>query len=114
MIDTARCSDGGAEELVGEALAARRDEAFLVDKVLPSDASRHGTVEACDGPAPARTDRIDLYLRTGAAGTRWRRPSRRSSSARRREDPPWGVSNLDVDDLAELDEVPSGDQVENI
>lgn len=114
MIDTAEMyADGGAEELVGEALAARRDEAFLVDKVLPSDASRHGTVEACDRALHRlRTDRIDLYLlhwrgRYPLAETVEAFVELRDTGKIRA----WGVSNLDVDDLAELDEVPNGDQV---
>ena len=114
MIDTAEMyADGGAEELVGEALAARRDEAFLVDKVLPSDASRHGTVAACDRALRRlRTDRIDLYLlhwrgRYPLAETVEAFVELRDAGKIRA----WGVSNLDIDDLAELDEVPSGDQV---
>lgn len=114
LIDTAEMyADGGAEELVGEALAARRDEAFLVDKVLPSDASRHGTVAACDRALRRlRTDRIDLYLlhwrgRYPLAETVEAFVELRDAGKIRA----WGVSNLDVDDLAELDEVPSGDQV---
>src|SRR5437764_15492780 len=49
LIDTAEMyGDGRAEGLVGEAISGRRDEVFLVDKVLPSNASRRGTVIACD------------------------------------------------------------------
>ena len=49
LIDTAEMyADGGAEELVGEALAGRRNEVFLVSKVLPRNATRHGTVAACE------------------------------------------------------------------
>lgn len=49
--------------MVGEAMAARRDEVFLVSKVLPSNASRRGTVAACERSLQRlRTDRLDLYL----------------------------------------------------
>src|ERR1017187_7805834 len=64
LIDTAEMyGDGRAEALVGEAMAARRDEVFLVSKVLPSNASRRGTVAACERSLQRlRTDRLDLYL----------------------------------------------------
>src|SRR5262249_44729672 len=64
LIDTAEMyGDGGAEEVVGDAIAGRRDEAFLVSKVLPENASRRGTVAACERSLKRlRTDRIDLYL----------------------------------------------------
>jgi diketogulonate reductase-like aldo/keto reductase len=64
LIDTAEMYGGGrAEELVGEAIAGRREEVFLVDKVLPSNASRRGTAAACERSLRRlKTDRIDLYL----------------------------------------------------
>jgi diketogulonate reductase-like aldo/keto reductase len=64
LIDTAEMyADGGAEELVGEAVAGRRDEVFLVSKVWPHNASRSGAVAACERSLKRlRTDRIDLYL----------------------------------------------------
>jgi diketogulonate reductase-like aldo/keto reductase len=64
LIDTAEMyGDGRAEELVGEAIDGRRDEAFLVSKVLPQNASRRGTAAACRRSLRRlRTDRIDLYL----------------------------------------------------
>jgi diketogulonate reductase-like aldo/keto reductase len=64
LIDTAEMyADGAAEELVADAIEGRRDEVFLVSKVLPSNASRHGTMEACERSLRRlRTDRIDLYL----------------------------------------------------
>ncbi len=63
-IDTAEMYGAGAvEELVGEAIAGRRDEVFLASKVLPENASRRGTVQACERSlARLRTDRLDLYL----------------------------------------------------
>ncbi|TIX77640.1 MAG: aldo/keto reductase, partial [Mesorhizobium sp.] len=64
LIDTAEMyASGGAEEVVADAIAGRRDEVFLVSKVLPSNASRIGVPAACDRSLRhLRTDRIDLYL----------------------------------------------------
>src|ERR1051326_1264702 len=64
LIDTAEMyGDGLAEDLVAEAIAGCRDQVFLVDKVLPSNASREGTITACDRSLRRlTTDRIDLYL----------------------------------------------------
>ena len=63
-VDTAEMyGDGEVEEMVGEALAGRRDEVFLVSKVLPQNASRRGTVQACDRSLHRlRTDHLDCYL----------------------------------------------------
>src|ERR1700730_6959058 len=63
-IDTAEMyGSGRSEELVGEAIAGRRDQVFLVSKVLPTNASYEGTLRAC-GRSLARlgTDNLDLYL----------------------------------------------------
>src|SRR5580765_7267617 len=64
LIDTAEMyGDGRAEELTGEAIAGRRDEVFLVSKVLPQNATRRGTVSACEQSLKRlQTDRLDLYL----------------------------------------------------
>ena len=63
-IDTAEMyGSGAAEELVGAAIAGRRDEVFLVSKVLPNNASRNGTIAACERSLKRlRTDRLDCYL----------------------------------------------------
>ena len=63
-IDTAEMyGDGRVEELVAEAIEGRRDEVFLVSKVLPSNASHRGTLEACERSLRRlRTDRLDCYL----------------------------------------------------
>jgi diketogulonate reductase-like aldo/keto reductase len=63
-IDTAEMyGDGKVEELVGEAIAVRRDEVFLVSKVLPQNASRSGTLRACEKSLERlRTDHLDCYL----------------------------------------------------
>ena len=101
-IDTAEMYGSGVvEEMVGEAIAGRRDEVFLVSKVLPSNASRHGTIAACERSlARLRTDRLDCYL------LHWpgRHPLEDTISAFRQLQRDgkilsWGVSNFDVDDL---------------
>ncbi|MWA15746.1 aldo/keto reductase [Streptomyces sp. BA2] len=116
LIDTAEMYGSGAsEELVGEAIRGRRDDVFLVSKVLPSNADARGTVDACHASLRRLgTDRIDLYLLHWRGGVPLSETvealeglvSRGSIGA-------WGVSNLDVDDLAELpeDARPQTDQV---
>ncbi len=105
LVDTAEMyGDGAAEEVVAEAVAGRRDEVFLVSKVLPSHADARGVAEACRGSLRRlRTDRIDLYL------LHWRGavPLEETVEAfeslvREGAIRSWGVSNLDVDDLADL------------
>ena len=99
-IDTAEMY-GDAEDVVGEAIAGRREEVFLVSKVLPSNASRSGTMVACERSlARLRTDRLDCYLLhwpgsypledTFAAFERLREQGKILS---------WGVSNFDVPNL---------------
>jgi diketogulonate reductase-like aldo/keto reductase len=99
-IDTAEMY-GDAEQVVGEAVAGRRDEVFLVSKVLPSNASRSGTMTACERSlARLRTDRLDCYLLhwpgsypledTFDGFERLREQGKILS---------WGVSNFDVADL---------------
>ena len=64
LIDTAEMyGEGGAEEVVGDAIAGRRDQVFLVSKVYPHNATRKGTIEACERSLRRlKTDRLDLYL----------------------------------------------------
>lgn len=64
LIDTAEMyANGGAEEVIGEAIRGRRDQVFIVSKVLPYHASRSGTISACDASLKRLgTDFIDLYL----------------------------------------------------
>ena len=64
LIDTAEMyADGESETLVGEAIAGRRDEVFLVSKVLPSNASRTGVQQACERSLKRlKTDHVELYL----------------------------------------------------
>ena len=64
LVDTAEMyADGAAESVVGEAIAGRRSEVFLVSKVLPQNASKRGVVKACEASlGRLGTDVIDLYL----------------------------------------------------
>jgi diketogulonate reductase-like aldo/keto reductase len=103
-IDTAEMYDSGAaEELVGEAIAGRRDEVFLVSKVLPQHASRSGTIAACESSlARIDTDRLDCYL----LHWRGRYPLEETFAAFEQlkgegKILSWGVSNFDVPDLEE-------------
>ncbi|MFE2429429.1 aldo/keto reductase [Streptomyces sp. NPDC059373] len=116
VIDTAEMyGSGAAEELVGEAIRGRRDEAFLVSKVLPSHAGRKGTVAACHASLRRLgADRIDLYL------LHWRGSVPLHETVEALESlvsegsiGSWGVSNFDVDDLADLPDGarPQTDQV---
>lgn len=105
LIDTAEMyAEGGAEEVVGEAIAGLRDQVFLVSKVYPHNASRQGIPQACERSLRRlNTDYIDLYL------LHWRGqyPLEETVEAfeRLRETGKigrWGVSNFDVDDLQQL------------
>ncbi|MGA2287511.1 aldo/keto reductase [Bradyrhizobium sp.] len=102
-IDTAEMY-GDAELVVAEAIAGRRDDVFLVSKVLPSNASRRGTITACERSlARLKTDRLDCYL------LHWRGSYPLSETVAAFEQlvsagkiRSWGVSNFDVGDLDEM------------
>src|ERR1700753_2441334 len=105
LIDTAEMyGDGGAEQVVGEAIRGRRDEVYLVSKVLPENASRSGTMAACEHSLKRLgTDRIDLYL------LHWRGSHPIEATLHAFQDlikqgkiRSWGVSNFDLDDMEEL------------
>ncbi|WP_315741561.1 MULTISPECIES: aldo/keto reductase [unclassified Bradyrhizobium] len=111
-IDTAEMY-GDAELVIADAIAGRRDEVFLVSKVLPSNASRRGTITACERSLKRlNTDRLDCYLlhwrgsyplaETVAAFDELTRAGKIRS---------WGVSNFDADDLDELLEVAGPGQI---
>jgi len=115
LIDTAEMyADGAAERLVAEAIAGRRDEVFLVSKVLPTHATRRQTIVACEKSLRRlRTDRIDLYL------LHWRGspPLAETVSAfaellDSEKIVSWGVSNLDADDMRELVALDGGSHVQ--
>jgi diketogulonate reductase-like aldo/keto reductase len=103
-IDTAEMyGDGLAEEIVGEAIAGRRGEVFLVSKVLPHNASQDGTRAACERSlARLKTDRLDCYL-LHWRGPHWLGETFAAFEELRNEGKilSWGVSNFDVDDLDE-------------
>lgn len=114
VIDTAEMyGEGASERLVGEAIAGRRDEVFLVSKVYPHNASRTGTAAACERSLKRlKTDRLDLYL------LHWRGsvPLAETVEAMDRlvadgKIRRWGVSNLDPPDMVDLFAVPGGDRV---
>jgi diketogulonate reductase-like aldo/keto reductase len=103
-IDTAEMyGSGRAEELVGEAIAGRRDEVFLVSKVLPSNASYKGTISACERSlARLKTDRLDLYLLHWRGGHRLEETMRAMEAlAAAGKVRYFGVSNFDVADVRE-------------
>lgn len=115
LIDTAEMyAGGGAEEVVAEAIAGRRDETFLVSKVLPSNASRAGVQRACENSLKRlRTDRIDLYLlhwpgSVPLAETVAAFEALKNAGKIRH----WGVSNFDTDEMEELVGLADGDNVQ--
>jgi diketogulonate reductase-like aldo/keto reductase len=102
-IDTAEMY-GDAELVIAEAIEGRREDVFLVSKVLPSNASRRGTITACERSLKRlKTDHLDCYL------LHWRGSYQLSETVaafdelvRAGKIRSWGVSNFDVEDLAEL------------
>ena len=112
LIDTAEMyGNGGAEEVVAEAVRGRRDECFIVSKVLPENSTKAGTVAACARSLKRlKTDRIDLYLLHWRGG-----PKLKETLAGFQELIEagairyWGVSNFDVGDMEELLGLSGGD-----
>lgn len=114
LIDTAEMyGEGLSESLIGEAIAGRRDDVFLVSKVYPHNASRRGIAAACERSLRRLgTDRLDLYL------LHWRgdvpfeetleglQALQRDGKIRQ-----YGVSNLDLSDMEEWWDAPGGDQI---
>jgi diketogulonate reductase-like aldo/keto reductase len=103
-IDTAEMyGSGKAEEIAAEAIAGRRDEVFLVSKVLPGNAAHKAAIRACEKSlARLKTDRLDCYL------LHWRERIPLAETVGAFEDlqragkiRAWGVSNFDVNDLEE-------------
>ena len=114
LIDTAEMyGEGGAEEVVGEAIAGRRKEVFLVSKVYPHNATRKGAVAACERSLKRlKTDCLDMYLlhwigsvpvaETLEAFQRLKRDGKIRD---------YGVSNFDKDDVEEAFDLPGGDEI---
>ena len=111
LVDTAEMyGEGGAEEMLSEALAGRRDEIFLVSKVYPHNAARKNVLTACERSLKRlKTDRLDLYLlhwpgsvpiaeTIGAFETLVKDGKIRN----------WGVSNFDADGMAAVARAPDG------
>ena len=114
LIDTAEMyGDGGAEQVVGEAIRGRRAEAYVVTKFYPHNASRRKLVAACEGSlGRLHIERIDLYL------LHWRGSVPLEETVetlqllvRQGKIARWGVSNFDVGDVQELARVPGGEEV---
>ena len=114
LIDTAEMyGEGKSEQLVGEAIAGRRDQVFLVSKVYPHNASLKGAIAACERSLKRlRTDRIDLYL------LHWRGNIAFSETLeafttllKGGKIRYFGVSNLDFDDMQELTALAAGEHV---
>ena len=112
LLDTAEMyGEGGAEEVVGDAIAGRRDRVFVVSKIYPHNATAKGVPAACERSLKRlRTDRIDLYLLHWRGNARLEETVdafetlRREGKIRR-----WGVSNFDADDMQELTAVAGGE-----
>lgn len=116
LIDTAEMyGNGGAEEVVGEAIAGRRDQVFLVSKVLPHNASKNGTLAACERSLKRmKTDYLDLYL------LHWQgnysleetfgslKALQEAGKIRA-----WGVSNFDTADMMRAAKVDGGQNCVN-
>lgn len=115
LVDTAEMyADGAAEELVGEGISGRRDEVFLVSKVLPSNATRRGTIEACERSlGRLGTDRLDLYLLHWRGGVPLEETleafDELTSDGKIQH---WGVSNFDASDMEELENLSGGSSVQ--
>ena len=114
LIDTAEMyGEGGAEEIVSDAIDRRREGVYLVSKVYPHNATRHGTIEACERSLRRlKTDFLDLYL------LHWRGSvpiqetigafQRLKETGKIRE---YGVSNFDRDDMEEAVSIPGGERI---
>jgi diketogulonate reductase-like aldo/keto reductase len=106
LIDTAEMyGNGGAEAIVRDAIAGRRDQVFLVSKVLPQNASRAGTVKACEASLKRLgTDRLDLYL-LHWEGSHPVDETVEAFEALKRADKirHWGVSNFDLAEMEPLE-----------
>jgi diketogulonate reductase-like aldo/keto reductase len=115
LIDTAEMyGEGLSESLVGEAIAGRRDEVFLVSKVYPHNASRKAMRKSCENSLRRlRTDRLDLYLLHWSGSVPLEETLEAFASLQRdgliRH---FGVSNLDLSDMRELSALQGGDKVQ--
>ena len=114
LIDTAEMyGEGKAEELIGQAIAGRRDQAFLVSKVYPHNASRKGTIAACERSLRRmRTGHIDLYLLHWRGNLPFGETLEGFSALQKAGKIRYfGVSNMDLDDMLELISLAGGADV---
>lgn len=115
LIDTAEMyANGGSEKVVGKAIAGRRQQVYLVSKVLPSNASERGVPRACEASLRRLgTDHLDLYLYHWRGGPDFAETiealERLVDQGKIRH---WGVSNLDVEDMEEWVAAPNGERVQ--
>jgi diketogulonate reductase-like aldo/keto reductase len=115
LVDTAELyGDGASERLVGRAIAGRRDDGFLVSKVLPHHATFDGTISACEASLRRLgTDRLDLHLLHWRGAVPLEETIRAFEELKRsRRIRHWGVSNFDITDMLELTDLPGGRAVE--
>lgn len=111
LIDTAEMyADGESEALVGEAIAGRRDEVFLVTKVLPSNASRSGVQEACERSLKRlKTDHVELYLLHWIGSHPWEETLAGFEALQKAgKIGAWGVSNFDAKHMQKLSGLAGG------
>jgi len=111
VIDTAEMyAEGAAEEVVGEALRGRRDQAWLVSKVYPWNAGEVDAIEACERSLRRlQTDYLDLYLLHWRGNVPLEETIRAMESLQQQgKIRHWGVSNFDHDDMLELWQEPGG------
>ena len=111
MIDTAEMyGDGGAEEIVGEALAGHRRRPFIVSKVYPHNATRSGTIAACERSLKRLgIERIDLYLLHWRGGARLEETFEAFHRLRKSgKIADFGVSNFDTDDMQDAARLDDG------
>lgn len=105
LIDTAEMyANGIAEEITGEAIAGRREEVFLVSKVLPNHASRSATIAACERSLKRlKVETIDLYLLHWRGGYALEDTiTGFDALLKAGKIRSWGVSNFDVEDMEDL------------
>lgn len=114
LIDTAEMyGEGAAENLVGEAIAGRREEVFLVSKVYPHNATRSGAPKACERSLRRlATDRVDLYLLHWRESTPLEETLEAFQSLKAAgKILDYGVSNFDTPDMEEAFDLPGGDEI---
>jgi diketogulonate reductase-like aldo/keto reductase len=114
LIDTAEMyAEGGAEEVIAQAITGRRAEVFLVSKVYPHNATRQGTVEACERSLRRlNTNYLDLYLLHWRGSVPLAETLEALTSLKRvgkiRD---YGVSNFDREDMEEASALPGGGEI---